>query len=295
MDAATEFDAELSNALNVAIPNLISEFNTPLGLTTLHVSTMSIGFLSDYDIDINSFSQETCDNIMKSMIERIDFIRVKSIMLNGLHVNPRARKERKPFNNARIIKVIFEDDAKACFNVFRTGAVQVKGCKWAVNALRLCEALLSGIHGFDVSAYGMQVQLINSNFSLGRFIDIPVLYQKLKDTNMKVSYEPENYLGLKWVVTYKHGEALTIVIFPRGSVIITGGKTQEQLLSCYAYTCNHFVSLFKDQQQAPDNILHIIKDQAPEPKNTAPTPPRKRGRKRKAEKEAMYDELGLGF
>ena len=289
---AVEFDAEISKVVATDIPSLITEFNTPLSLNTLHVSTLSIGFSSGYDIDLNSFDQATCDAIQRVMHERIDFAAIKSIELNGLHVNPRARKERKAFSNARIVKARFHDGSRTCFNVFCTGSVQVKGCKSATKAQMLCEALLTGIHGFNVSVYDPQIQLINSNFSIGRYIDLTALSQRLKDAKMDVSYEPEKYLGLKWSVTYKQDETLTIAIFQRGSVIVTGAKTPNQLLSCYAYVANYFVTLFKDQSHTP-TAPTIIKDPVPIAKKNDPKTPTKRGRKRKAEKDAMYDELAL--
>lgn len=91
----------------------------------------------------------------------------------------------------------------------------------------------------------IMIRMINSGFKLGFAIDRMKLYSILlikNDPNIICTFEPCKHAGVKIQYKYKVNKLETnniyIFIFEKGSVLITAGKTADQINEAYKYIIN---------------------------------------------------------
>ena len=157
--------------------------------------------------------------------------------------------------------------------LFQNGGVQMTGVRSEVMSQRAIEWLVTHIQStitdqtvFEgpVAIHKMQIQLVNTDFSIGAKIRRDALYKVLSEKyNLTVSYEPSIYQGVKTKYFYNDcrpascppglcpceklckgtgdGTALgqckkiTISPFQTGQIIITGARKMEQIDDAYRF------------------------------------------------------------
>jgi TATA-box binding protein (TBP) (component of TFIID and TFIIIB) len=162
--------------------------------------------------------------------------------------------------------------------LFRNGGVQMTGVRSEAMSLDAIQWLVAHIQErctakpvFEepVNIHKMQIQLVNTDFSIGAKIRRDVLYKVLSEKyHLTVSYEPSIYQGVKTKYFYNaerpqgcppglcpceklckgtgDGSALgackkiTISPFQTGQIIITGARTMEQINEAYEFMRNLF-------------------------------------------------------
>jgi TATA-box binding protein (TBP) (component of TFIID and TFIIIB) len=82
------------------------------------------------------------------------------------------------------------------------------------------------------------ISLINANFSVNFEID-RLRLKKLMDTlGHECTYNPIKYSGVKIRYNYRDIKKVAILVFKSGSIVITGGRSCNQVKKAYNFICN---------------------------------------------------------
>ena len=190
-------------------------------------------------------------------------------------------KKSRPFLNQISLKILVPGkNKKKPVNVklFKNGSVQMTGCVTIQDSLdaimRVSNAIMAGdydekrkkkIRFSDkknlierVSKY--QIGMINSNFSMGFWIDRNRLLQVLRDEKLDVTFDSNSHASVK----IKHSIdqiVITILVFEKGKIIITGARDYTQLKNAYDFVniilLKNYSKIFK---LTTEIILHISRN-----------------------------------
>lgn len=137
------------------------------------------------------------------------------------------KNKRSTYNNFQnSTTVVF--NKSLCAKVFKTGA-QICGCKSVCNVRDACLKISEKL---CVDIVESKIHLFNVNYKIGRNVDLFDMFQKLKD-KMIVSYDRDEYSGLKIKVPVDDNRHLTGLLFASGSIILTGCKSKADLEKLY--------------------------------------------------------------
>jgi TATA-box binding protein (TBP) (component of TFIID and TFIIIB) len=168
-------------------------------------------------------------------------------------------------NDEVSIDELREERAINC-KLFKNGSIQMSGCKSLIDIKKVLEKLtltlmkkrgkivngmieeikfvekkemieykfqnadLNGIGIFD-----FKIDMINSGYNCNLHINREKLYQNLLNKNITCRYEPVQHAGL--CLKYKAGNKkdISIFIFEKGKIIITGAKNRNNILNAFEY------------------------------------------------------------
>jgi TATA-box binding protein (TBP) (component of TFIID and TFIIIB) len=179
-------------------------------------------------------------------------------------------------------------EPKINMKLFKNGSVQMSGCKSiyniniALNKLifrlkeikakiennKIIEKLF--IEDFQtITIKDFKIDMINSNYQIDMHIDRIKLYNLLLKKKIKSSYEP--CIRACVIVKYTplenniEGKEISIFIFQRGNIIITGARSKYHIISSYEYINNILINhkddiIKKDDKQEENIILDIYDD-----------------------------------
>jgi len=120
-----------------------------------------------------------------------------------------------------------------------------------------------------ISVKDFKIDMINSNYQVSMQIDRDKLYNLLIKKKIKSSYEPciRACVIIKYVPTVENIEQkeVSIFVFQKGNIIITGARSQSHVLSAYNYMneilLNHKDEITKkDDKVEEELILDIYQD-----------------------------------
>lgn len=245
-------------------------------MENLRISTMTaVGILFKNNIDLN---------IIYDHIDVDDVFRyVKYVKKDKGHdpkkdkLKKNKNKEKKDFFNQMTLHVydgIKKDDGRVNVKIFNNGKVQMTGLIQKVQGENILELLnrklikLENVLLVESSDFNLDIALINSDFNSGNLINRDRLYEYLLDLGLFVTYESCIYPGVKIGYYYKkdnpsgicncenpcNGKGdgvntcrrVTIAAFHSGNVIITGGRTFEQLERSYSFIRETLDDLFEN-------------------------------------------------
>lgn len=191
---------------------------------------------------------------------------------HGLRINPETNRtiiKKKRIKSKKRVKKTFQNQMSMYISIkgkkkpiniklFRNGSIQMTGCKTIENIfevldivfekLRCHKAILkystkkiidkpfvNDLSKLTISNISnMKIQMINSNFSIAFKVDRIKLYQLFLDKNMNCLFDPMKHACVN--IKYEHADnPISIFIFERGSIIITGVKNCEQIYDAYKY------------------------------------------------------------
>ena len=108
--------------------------------------------------------------------------------------------------------------------------------------------------------------MINSNYKVNMQIDRAKLYSLLIKKKIKSSFEP----CIRACVIIKYtpdsfndeGKEISIFVFQKGNIIITGARTKPHILAAYKYINNILVTHYeevnkKDEKEEEDLIMQL--------------------------------------
>jgi transcription initiation factor TFIID TATA-box-binding protein len=132
-----------------------------------------------------------------------------------------AKYDPKHFN-AVVYKM---KDPKATFLMFSSGKIICNGVrskKLAKEAVTACERNLENI-GYETDLKDFKV----TNMVGSTYVGYRIRIDELSDTSHKFMFEPELFAGM----SYKKDKSssITVIAFFSGKVIVTGGKTENEL------------------------------------------------------------------
>jgi len=273
--------------------------NLPNGVS---ISTMSASSKIDTEINIlniEKFLQLNSDNILtvKMNDEKI------RTLIPTKKKNKRAKSNVKPkkaashfYNQITIVMRITSgpyndlyEEPTINLKLFRNGSIQMSGCKTIKNInivlnkliLKLKEVkakiednkivekkFVENINKLNIIHF--QINMINSNYKINIQIDRAKLYNLLLKKKIKCSFEPciRACVIIKFntdSISNPDGKEISIFVFQKGNIIITGARKRQHILDAYKYMNNILVTHSdeiskKDDKIEEDSIFDIYND-----------------------------------
>jgi TATA-box binding protein (TBP) (component of TFIID and TFIIIB) len=178
---------------------------------------------------------------------------------------------------------------KINMKLFRNGSFQMSGCKTIkginivfnklinklkeIKAKKMEDGKINEIKFIDdhdkITVTDFKIDMINSNYQVNMQIDRDKLFNLLLKKKIKSSYEPciracviIKYTPIKENPAQKE---VSIFIFQKGNIIITGARSRSQIILAYDYMNDILLThtddiIKKDEQEEEDLILDIYKD-----------------------------------
>ncbi len=142
--------------------------------------------------------------------------------------------------------------------LFKNGSIQMSGCKKMesinsvlnklINKLRVVKAKIEGkkivekqfVEDPDkLGIYNFKIDMINSNYAVNMTINRERLYDILLDKKIRCRYEPciHACVTVKYIPPEDNTEdkVISIFVFEKGSIIITGAKKKSHIISSFDY------------------------------------------------------------
>lgn len=268
---------------NIDFQNAFLEEITP---TCLSISTITFGakirIVGEDCISINIASIVLVFDTKKDLIKQalgndaIFEIKVsKKHFLNCVifHYNPTSAKK-----NNKAIKL------------FSNGSLHITGAKSGVDTKHIMEVIVRVVSllldkQVDVVDSSFNVQMINSNFSVQKAIDLLALQALLKSKYNVVAFTKDKYPGLKFKSGTDEGKSkVTTIVFVTGNIIITGSKNSLAINDAY-----QFITTTLEQNLSQVELVGYQNAK----KRKAGEPPKKRGRKKKCVTAEFYSSISL--
>lgn len=178
---------------------------------------------------------------------------------------------------------------KINIKLFKNGSFQMSGCKTIkginfvlnkliyklkeIKAKKMEDGKINEIKFIDepdkITVKDFKIDMINSNYKVNMQIDRDKLYNLLLKKKIKSSYEPciRACVIIKYAPLKENPEQkeVSIFIFQKGNIIITGARSRSQIIASYDYMNEILLThtdeiIKKDEQEEEDLILDIYKD-----------------------------------
>ena len=182
-------------------------------------------------------------------------------------------KRKKYFYNQVSIQIYIGKIVN--IKLFNNGAFQMTGLKTEEMGYGIISYLINLINSKNIIKNNLKltkkrIVLINSDFDIGFRINNPILHRLIIDNNIHSSYESCIYPGVN--IKYYHNpiinnsgicdceqpcngkgkdntcKKITIAVFKSGKIIITGGRTTENINTAYDFITN-FINSHKSKIQ----------------------------------------------
>lgn len=276
-ESTEAFDATIEDLRDLMFFSSLSYNN--IAPSVLHIATLTLTVTIRMGIkDLYGINTEDLQTFKKNFEES----QYEKVQLTGCDDLKETR-----FHNCRILK--FQKNGRKNVMIFCNGSLQITGCKTVAEAKHIsglvCKSLLQIGQITELPAVEtsmIKANLINSNFRLGQAINLDSLQASLvknKEQISMVSTDRQTHSAVNIAATMKNGVVVKIFVFCRGNVVITGVKNPAHLMEAYDAICsfvdNHFIDI------AGSNDIFL------------PKVPKKRGRKRKADQDKMYENLAF--
>ena len=247
----------------------------------LHVSTQTQIGRINATIELSELAQALQCNGHILYIEHGDAIRKGSDGKKSARKHKK-QKPKKYFYNQVTIHMPREEDKRVNMKIFNNGRVQMTGVIKSGQGLEKVRELVQELNRlsseyrekiFGHSEVIENVQetetvLINSNFDIGFEIDRESLHRLIIHEGYYSSYEPCTYPGVN--IKYYHNpihnnfgicdcekpcngkgkdntcKKITIAVFKSGKIIITGGRSKENIQTAYKFI-TEFINENKEQ------------------------------------------------
>jgi len=182
----------------------------------------------------------------------------------------------------------WETEPKINLKLFKNGSVQMSGCKSVKNInivlnklshkLKMVKAKIEdgkiieknyveSCEKLVVSAF--KIDMINSNYKVNMQIDRSKFFSLLLKKKIKSSFEPciRACVIIKYTPDVDNDELkeISIFVFQKGNIIITGARRRSHILAAYKYINNILVTHSeeiskKDEKDEEDLILDLYND-----------------------------------
>lgn len=193
-------------------------------------------------------------------------------------------QKKKTFYNQISLKILVsgkEKDKPVNVKLFNNGSIQMTGCVTlydSFDAIINCIKILNTkryiisnneivntpfsknkLYIKDISNY--KIAMINSSFKLPFYINRTKLFNNMLQNNLDTVYDRNVHASV--IVKYKYNKNdnnkdITILIFEKGSIIITGANNSEQIKETYQFTNKYLLENYKDIVNKNINSLSEI-------------------------------------
>jgi TATA-box binding protein (TBP) (component of TFIID and TFIIIB) len=186
----------------------------------------------------------------------------------------------------------WDNEPRINLKLFNNGSVQMSGCKSIKNINIVLNKLLEKLKKIkakiedgkivekkyvdDIDKLGInnfKIDMINSNYKVNMQIDRAKLFSLLLKKKIKSSFEPciRACVIIKYVPDIENDEQkeISIFIFQKGNIIITGARRKSHILAAYKYMngilVTHSEEISKKDEKEEENLIldlynDILKD-----------------------------------
>jgi len=262
--------------------------------SNINVSTMSASCKLDTTIDISNIENYLLLNSNDIITVKMsnDKIRTLEIIKDKTKrkkkVEPKNDTSKNHFYNqiTVIIRVTegsykdLSDEPKINMKLFKNGSIQMSGCKSVKNInivlnkliykLKEIKAIMDDgklniIEFIDepnkITILNFKIDMINSNYKVNMQIDRDKLYNLLLKKKIKSSYEPciRACVIIKFTPCEQNSEfkEVSIFVFQKGNIIITGARSRSHIISSYEYMNNILLTHTDEIIKKDDNVLDL--------------------------------------
>lgn len=235
------------------------------------ISTMTIH--CKFDVKFNIFN----------IVEYLPINSSQIMISDNKKRNKNNKKNVKFFNQVSINIFILQKVKPISMKLFTNGTIHLTGCKVINNVIDALIILFKNLSKISLTLdnkiqlvdnidqlkieniKNIKIAMINCNFTLPFHIDRLKLYHLLEKDNIICSYDSLIHAGV--IIRYKYidNKIITILVFEKGSIIITGGKHSEHILSAYNfinnYLLNNYILIKKTNINIPDSILNYFQNE----------------------------------
>lgn len=174
------------------------------------------------------------------------------------HRNSHKNKSETNFMHQVMLVVMVSEKKKINIKLFKNGSIQMTGVKnlyhftTAINkisdALQKNMVTYSPLTGlFESKPFSetpevlildniadLNIRMINSHFDVGFSIDREQLYELVRN-KIICTYEPFVHACVNIKYHYDENNTVSVFVFESGNIIVTGGKTMDQIEKAYKY------------------------------------------------------------
>ena len=248
-----------------------------MNTSDLHVSVMvQIGKLTT-NIDL----KELADRL--SLNDKILYIEYGSLIKKGINpkYKPKKKKKIQPKFFYNQVTIHIQYNKRINMKIFNNGRIQMTGINYESQGPEVIDLFINEINKlseidkksiFDsdniIQENLVETVLINSDFDIYSEIDREALHRLIIEKGYYSSYEPCTYPGVN-IKYYENPllnnngicnceipcngkgkndtcKKITIAAFKSGKIIITGGRTKENIQTAYKFI-TEFINIYKDQ------------------------------------------------
>lgn len=202
--------------------------------------------ITDYiNLNMNSIISIKCGTKIRSLIYK-------------KKRNAKPAKKKKNFYNQATVKIQTKKDDVINIKLFINGSMQLTGCKSMEGVFEALSKLFFElkqevaildlknkkiiekpfVQNRDVleiqNIQKFAIQMINSNFKMGFAIDREKLFRCMIEEGIDCRFEPDVHAGV--ITSLQIGKnKIYILIFEKGSIVVTGAVKCEQIKQAYEY------------------------------------------------------------
>ena len=218
----------------------------------------TITLITSINTSINLYN---CSKVMKELVSANRIISIKyakgNILISKSISNKKTLKtkpSKKNFYNQCTIIIKCKNGNKINLKLFLNGMIQMTGCKDLNNAYEVLEILseelkkewysvnegklkrLEIIDNYEFTHDKLNIKLINSVYDVGFNINRDVLHKLfIEEYNIQSIYQPIIYVGVNSKINVSSGTLVSVLIFKTGKIIITAGKTENDIWDAYKF------------------------------------------------------------
>ena len=244
-----------------------------------------------YISNIYKYMELSYDNIItvKESQDKIRTLRKKKKRKSKKVDTEKKKKKTNSFFNQITVEVRVVEGVCDAFDkqdiinikLFKNGSIQMSGCKKIesinialnklIERLKVVKAKIENntivekkfVENLDkLGVYDFKIDMINSNYAVNMTINREKLYDILLEQKIRCRYEPciHACVTIKYIPPEDNEveKVISIFVFEKGSIIITGAKKKSHIISSYNYVNNIIKENREDIEK--HNLDDIIKN-----------------------------------
>jgi TATA-box binding protein (TBP) (component of TFIID and TFIIIB) len=275
---------------NDIVSTIDNNFNLNNLPEDVKISTMTICCF--VDTIFNKINIAKYIDLSKNIILGVKYGNDKNTNRSIISVKKSSKKKKKNFENAVSIYVNVKKKNNKPVNLklFTNGSIQMTGCVSINNALDALDKIfielkkikaifvktkknkLKIVEKHFVTNYdslniqcikNFKISMINSNFLIDFKINREKLYSLLLEDKYNATYDLGDYAGINLkfnCITNDIEKKITILIFEKGSIIITGAQNCDQINTAYNFINKYLLKNYNKIVKIDNPIIDIKKN-----------------------------------
>ena len=239
--------------------------------------------------NIARYTDLTFDGILSVKCGKEEDMRTNRSLIPKKQKTGKKKKKKSIFYNQVSMYVTVKGKNKKPVSVklFSNGAIQMTGCKTLDNAMEALTKIFPELLKIKAivtykendlvitekpfvtnpnalnlkSVKDLKISMINSNFAINFKVDRAKLYSLMFGEGFEISYDPGKHACVN--VKFDHVEkTISVFVFERGSIIITGAQNCNQILEAYnfinKYLLTNYNKIVKNDNLTNSNIIKYL-------------------------------------